>query len=350
MKNLSWFNKFIFLLNMVLTLVTFVGYVLPFLAPKLFPLLSVLTLFLPTLLIFNCLFVFYWAIQLKRQILLSGILLLIGMPFISKFYKFGRESVPIDVSDFTIMSYNVRYFNLYDWIDDDVEKNIQDFFVQKKPDILCIQEFYTKNRLDFSDYPYQYIFHIDEGKGNKSKRMAQTIFSKFPIINKGDIDFENSSNVAIYADILIGKDTVRVYNIHLQSISISRDIHEEVDQSKSEIIFYRISKAFKMQQLQAELIKEHKKQCAFPIIICGDMNNSAFSYVYRSIRGSLLDCFEEKGSGLGSTYPYKYYPARIDYIFADKRLKIKSFKNFTGFVNSDHLPIMSRLSFDTDLN
>ena len=165
-----------------------------------------------------------------------------------------------------------------------------------------------------------------------------------------DIDFENSSNVAIYADILIGKDTVRVYNIHLQSISISRDIHEEVDQSKSEIIFYRISKAFKKQQLQAELIKEHKKQCAFPIIICGDMNNSAFSYVYRSVRGSLLDGFEEKGSGLGSTYPYKYYPARIDYIFADKRLKIKSFENFTGFVNSDHLPIMSRLSFEAELN
>lgn len=349
MNNLSWFNKFIFLLNMVLTLVTFVGYVLPFLAPKLFPLLSVLTLFLPTLLIFNCLFVFYWAIQLKRQILLSGILLLIGMPFISKFYKFGRESVPVDVSDFTIMSYNVRYFNLYDWIDDDVEKNIQEFFTKKKPDILCIQEYYTKNKLNFSDYPHQYIFLINED-GKKLKRVAQAIFSKFPIINQGDIDFENSSNAAIYADILIGKDTVRVYNIHLQSISISRDIHEEVDQSKSEIIFYKISKAFKKQQLQAELIKEHKKQCTFPIIICGDMNNSAFSYVYRSVRGSLLDCFEEKGSGLGSTYPYKYYPARIDYIFADKRLKIKSFENFTNFVNSDHLPIMSRLYFDTDLN
>lgn len=74
------------------------------------------------------------------------------------------------------------------------------------------------------------------------------------------------------------------------------------------------------------------------------MNNSAFSYVYRNIKGNdMQDCFEENGQGFGATYNFKYYPARIDYIFADNSIQVKSFTNFPDFINSDHLPIMTRL-------
>ena len=45
------------------------------------------------------------------------------------------------------------------------------------------------------------------------------------------------------------------------------------------------------------------------------------------------------------TYKFKYYQARIDYIFADKKMKVKSFTSFSQFENSDHFPIMTRLSF-----
>jgi endonuclease/exonuclease/phosphatase family metal-dependent hydrolase len=153
----------------------------------------------------------------------------------------------------------------------------------------------------------------------------------------------------IFADIRKGKDTIRVYNIHLESIKISPDVTEieenveSINKEKSEMVFNRISTAFKKQQIQAELISEHKKTCSYPLIICGDMNNSAFSYVYRSIKGDLHDCFEEAGNGFGQTYQFKYYPARIDYIFADKRMEVKSFQNFPKFKNSDHFPIVTRL-------
>jgi endonuclease/exonuclease/phosphatase family metal-dependent hydrolase len=108
----------------------------------------------------------------------------------------------------------------------------------------------------------------------------------------------------------------------------------------------RISKAFKQQQQQAEIIKEHKKKCPYPIIICGDMNNSAFSYVYRNIKGKLKDTFEESGLGFGATYKFKYYPARIDYIFADGQMKVKKYQCFPDFENSDHYPIMTTLSME----
>jgi RNA-splicing ligase RtcB len=92
--------------------------------------------------------------------------------------------------------------------------------------------------------------------------------------------------------------------MHLQSIKISPDVNEisenidVMNKDKSQMILIRISKAFKQQQQQAEIFKAHEKQCEYPII-CGDMNNSAYSYVYRNIKGTLKDSFEEAGKGLG---------------------------------------------------
>ena len=75
------------------------------------------------------------------------------------------------------------------------------------------------------------------------------------------------------------------------------------------------------------------------------MNNSAFSYVYRIIKGNLKDAFEEAGSGFGKSYNFKYYPARIDYFFVEKEFEVKEFKSFDTFYNSDHFPLSTRLEF-----
>ena len=346
MRNLSWFNKMMFFFNIVLTVLTVVGYVLPFLAPKTFPLLSVLTLFLPMMLIVNVLFFIYWGIQFKRQILLSGIVLLLGITFINKFYKFSSPEFTKENSDLKIMSYNVRLFNKFEWSDKrTVPVEISDFVKSKKPDILCIQEFSDAPEFDYSYFPYKFIL----SKGDKIKT-GQAIFSNYKIINSGEIIFPISNNNVIFADLKREKDTIRVYNMHLQSIKITPDVNElnddiqGIEQKKSERMLKRMGTAFKVQQQQAEILMEHKSKCKYPIIICGDMNNSAFSYVYRVIRGDLQDSFEEAGSGFGKSYDFKYYPARIDYIFADKKFTVKHFNNFPEVVDSDHFPIFTVLS------
>lgn len=348
MKNLSWFNKIMFLLNVVLTLSTFIAYVLPFLAPKVFPILAVLTLFMPLFFIFNGLFFVYWAVQFKKRMILSGLVLLMGITFINKFYKFATKDYPEADKDFSVMSYNVRLFNVFEWLDrDDVPENILAFINEKNPDILCIQEFSNSANIDLKVYRHRYIFM----GGNKIKT-GQAIFSKFPIIDQGNIAFPNSNNNVVFADIKKGKDIIRVYNMHLQSIKISPDVNEinenidAINQGKSQKLFNRISIAFKQQQQQAEMIKEHKKDCLYPIIICGDLNNSAFSYVYRNIKGKLKDAFEEAGKGFGPTYKFRYYPARIDYIFVDDNMTVKKFESFPEFENSDHYPIMAKLSME----
>lgn len=348
MKQLSWFNKGMFLLNTLLAVLTFLAYVLPFLAPKLFPILSVLTLILPLFLILNGLFFLYWLIQFRRQIFLSALVLLLGITFINKFYKFSSVNLPEEEKDFVVMSYNVRLFNLFDWLPDtNVVSYIRTFINDKNPDILCIQEYSNGAKIDLKVYPHRYI-HM---QGNMIKS-GQAIFSKFPIIEEGHLGFPGSNNSVIYADIKKGKDIIRVYNMQLESIKISPDVNEisenieGINQQKSQLVFNRISNAFKKQQQQAQIIMDHKKACQYPIIICGDLNNSAFSFVYRNVKGELNDAFEEAGSGFGKTYNFRYYPARIDYIFADSQMKVKYFESFTDFVNSDHYPIMARLSFE----
>lgn len=337
-----------FFFNIVLTVLTVVAYALPFLAPKLFPILSVLTLILPLFLILNGLFFLYWFLQFKKQMILSGLVLFMGITFINKFYKFSKTDLARSEKDFVVMSYNVRLFNLFQWIPNtDVTEQIRHFINDQNPDILCIQEYSTAADIDLKLYPHRYIFM----QGNRIKT-GQAIFSKFPIIDQGNLPFPNSNNNVIFADIKIGKDIIRVYNMHLQSIKISPDVNEisenidGINQQKSQMVFRRISEAFKKQQQQAEIIRNHKNDCIYPIIICGDMNNSAYSYVYRNIKGVLNDTFEEAGSGFGRTYNFRYYPARIDYIFADSKMKVKNFESFPDFNYSDHNPIMTRLSIE----
>jgi endonuclease/exonuclease/phosphatase family metal-dependent hydrolase len=343
LKKMSFISKIMLFFNVVVAITTLMAYLLPFLAPKWFPFLSVLSLFLPFFLVVNLLFFTYWLIQFKKYIFVSGLVLLLGITFINKFYNLKQTILPKSENEFTIMSYNVRLFNKFNWYKKaNIPTKIAEFVSEKNPDILCVQEYSDLEKTKFSNYKYQHIF-----KEGNNIIVGNAIFSKYKIIDKGLINFPNSTNNAVYADIIKGNDTLRIYSMHLQSIKISTNIEEEeiqkMNESKTKYIFRKISDAFTKQQEQSLLLKQHFSECKYNKIICGDMNNSAFSFVYRTIKGSMQDAFESNGEGFGKTYNFKYYPARIDYIFADKNIQIKSFETLNDFYNSDHFPLISRL-------
>jgi endonuclease/exonuclease/phosphatase family metal-dependent hydrolase len=343
LKKISFISKTMLFFNVIVAIITLMAYLLPFLAPKWFPFLSVLSLFLPFFLVVNFLFFLYWLIQFKKYIFVSGLVLLLGITFINKFYNLKPTELPNSEKEFTIMSYNVRLFNKFNWYKKaNIPTKIAELVSEKSPDILCIQEYSNLEKTQFSNYKYQHVF-----KEGKNIIVGNAIFSKYKIIDKGVINFPNSTNNTVYADILKGNDTLRIYSMHLQSIKISTDIEEEeiqkMNESKTKYIFRKISSAFTKQQEQALLLKQHYTDCKHKKIICGDMNNSAFSFVYRTIKGSMQDAFESNGEGFGKTYNFKYYPARIDYIFLDKTIQIKSFETLNDFYNSDHFPLFSRL-------
>ena len=92
-----------------------------------------------------------------------------------------------------------------------------------------------------------------------------------------------------------------------------------------------------------ELFVKHKTKCTYKTIVCGDFNNTAYSYVYRQIKGDLLDTFEDAGNGFGKTYDFKFFPTRIDFILADKSFEVNAFKSYDEKL-SDHYPILAKVS------
>ncbi|GFZ87707.1 endonuclease [Aquaticitalea lipolytica] len=337
MKKLVLFlNKIVFFLNSFAATMLLLAYVLPYVEPKKFAFLSVLSLSVPFLIILNILFLIYWLLQVKKQLLLSLIILFVGFIFLSPLYKFSSSKNIEDENNIKVMNYNVRLFNVFKWIkEENVDQKIVDFINEKQPDILSIQEYRRDEDINLSGYEK---FEVISGQKVKN---GQAIFSKFPIINSGSIEFPNSFNNAIYVDIVKNKDTIRVYNVHLQSMKIDANA-DALKNETSENLYRRVSKTFTMQQLQAEQFLEHKSKCPYKMIICGDFNNTAYSYVYKEIKGDLQDAFVEAGNAFGRTYDIRFFPVRIDFLLVDDAFEVNSFKTF-DVVLSDHYPIMAKV-------
>ena len=338
MKKLNAIDKIVFFFNSLIATMLLLSYLLQYIEPKHFAYLSVLSLTVPLLIILNILFAVYWLLKLKKQLIVSLFVLLIGYTHVLSLYQFSSSKKVIDENSITIMNYNVRLFNLYNWIaEKDIETQIVSLVKDEQPDIVSIQEYYQHKNVDLSFYKYKY----EKLSGQKVEN-GQAIFSKYPIINSGSIDFPNTENNAIFVDVVKGVDTVRIYNVHLQSSGINTDVNK-LKEEKSERLFKRISATFKLQQSQAELFISHKEKCPYKMIVCGDFNNTSYSYVYRKVKGNLIDAFEEAGNGFGRTFDFKYFPVRIDFILVDDSFNINGFKSYNEKL-SDHYPILAKVS------
>lgn len=336
MKGLKFIDKIIFFVNSLAAFLLLIAYLLPYIPPKTFSLLSVLSLAVPVLIVLNILFFLYWLLNVKKQLLLSLIVLIFGFNYITSIYKFtGSKSVE-EIDNFSLMNFNVRLFNLYGWLpNENVESEIQTFIQTEKPSIICFQEYRADAKFSLKDY---YKYEFVSGKKVKS---GQAIFSKFPIVNSGSISFPNTSNNAIFVDVIKQKDTIRIYNLHLQSSKVSTKV-EDLQKEGSEELTKRIGNVFQMQQSQAELVLKHKSKSPYKSIISGDFNNTAYSYIYNKLKADGKDAFENAGNGFGRTFSFNGIPLRIDFILADKEFTVNGFKNY-DIKLSDHYPIKAIL-------
>lgn len=342
-RKLSVFNKFLFFLNVIAALFLLGAFAVPHISSDKFSFLAFLSLAVPFLVGVNALFFVYWVLRRKRQFLLSFVILLVGYFALGTFMKFGLTEEPILEEDLSVMSYNVRGFNKYEELDNRfVFEDIKAFVDQEQPDIICFQEpGYSRKREYLKDYPYhelQYIY--------MNRKVLLGFFSKYPIIKTDFICFPDSRNNGAYADILYKNDTIRIYNVHLQSLGVTPG-SGAVRGQPSDKLFKKINKNFSIQQQQAKMVKENIDACLYKQILCGDFNNTQFSNAYQTIKGDKLDTFMEKGKGFGRTLDFHKVPMRIDFILADPAFEIKSHKNY-DVKYSDHYPIMASFKLPGD--
>ena len=338
MKGLKLGSKIIFVINSLVAFLLLVSYILPYIPPKKFATLSVLSLSVPLLILLNIIFVVYWLLRVKKQLLLSLVVLLLGWSYISSMYKFSSSKMIEDSNNISIMSFNVRLFNRYEWLPSKtVKEEILEFINKEQPDILCLQEYRTGSPIILDGY-----YNFNALPVDRSIKWGQAIFSKFPIVNSGSLEFPDTHNNGIFVDIIKQKDTIRVYTLHLQSSGIDTDV-EKLKKGNSSDLFKQVGSTFKAQQSQVELFLKHKSKCRYKTIVTGDFNNTAYSYIYKEIKGDdLLDTFEEAGNGFGRTFDFKFFPLRIDFILSDRSFTVNGFKDYDVKL-SDHYPIKATL-------
>ena len=328
------FNGFMLLLNIGMSALLLLACLLPYISVALVPSMSIFSLFVPFLVLGNLLFLIYWMIQFKKIVFLPIVSLGIAYFFIGSFFQFRAERPMPPSQDFSIMSFNTRLFNKYQWSDDpSIANQIVAFIKKTDPSVICFQEFDVSMKKRFMSYPYVYISASDN-----SKQAVQAFFSKFPIAAKGMLPFPNSTNTAIFVDLKIKGDTVRLYNIHLQSLRVKPEA-SSLEAGTRERLYKRLKVSFAKQQAQADIIATHKSDSPHKVIVAGDFNTNQFSSVYHTIKGALTDSFTSAGSGYGKTFDFKYFPIRIDFLLSDPSFEITYHKSFPLSL-SDHFPVL----------
>jgi len=341
MRGLSLINKSLYLINSISLLTLLLSYLSPYISPTFFWPISFFGLVFPILYLVNLAFFIYWIIGFKKPMWANLIILLIGIGNISNYFGTSPNSNSSEENT-KVLSYNVRLFNRYGWIPkENVREDIFAFFTEEDADILCIQEFYTPNEIPDLNYPYRHI-----GLQNKKSQWHMAIYSKYPQIKKKTVSIkgERMNNTCIYSDMIINEDTIRVYNIHLASNWFKNSDYSFIQNPQKEKIkeglkgiASRLKNSFIKRAEEVAVIKEHIKTSPYPIILCGDFNDTPLSFAYNSIKGDLVDAFTVCGKGIGDSF-VKIPALRIDYIFHDEELKSSNYKKHKK-VLSDHYAV-----------
>lgn len=321
--------------------------------PQDFALTALFGLAYPYLLLINIVLVITWAVLLKYEAFISVVVIAIGFTHLSNYIKIGKPSGTKE-GTFKVMSYNTRLFNYFENPNSNSEKKVMAFLKKEEPDILFLQEIYINGNPGQKDQDFKkalggrYYSHMKVISSGKNRYYGIITYSKYPIIRRGEIIHPASSSLSIFTDVIIQKDTFRIFNNHLQSFRLKRmersflneitDAGDKETIGKMKSLSVSLRKGFVIRAVQATMVKAQITRSPYPVIVAGDFNDTPVSYSYRKIRKGLNDSFVNSGYGAGFTYKGNYPANRIDYILYDNALQ-STFFEIIKVKYSDHYPV-----------
>lgn len=306
--------------------------------------------------------VYYFFSKNKKLAFLSLIALILSFKSNQASFNFSLPSQQADEA--SIMTWNVKNFDLYNWSgNENTRENIMAFLEENRPDILCLQEFYTEDKGGFTNLKdikknldYQYVYFAKTYSQNEKNHWGLAIFSDFEIVNTGKLTFVEGTrlNSCMYADLALSDNqSVRLYNLHLQSNQFSQEDYEylqhlgetgENDSQTAKNIISKLKKGYLNRAKQSLQVLENKNQSSLPSIICGDFNDTPVSFAYKELSKNMKDAFIEKGIGFGKTYVNPSPFLRIDYALFHPMFEINDYSTIKVEL-SDHYPIVVNFSY-----
>lgn len=330
---------------------TFLSYLSPYINPAIFRWAAFFGTAFPWFLLANVTLLGLWAFRFDRFALYHLGMLVFGWQHVTAFVGLnaGRNAAP--ESAITVATHNLgglfRGIHLEDAEWDGIFSGYARFLkANGDPDILCVQE--TGRKFFQALGPKLGLPHLFE-----MNRAGTAILSRYPVLRGGQLPFGQPENTSIWADLKIGNRTVRVYNVHLQSNKVTYDTQRVIEESnlkKEETwrdinrVLRKVGGATSLRATQANTLRDLIAASPYPVILCGDFNDTPNSFVYDRLAENLTDTFREKGFGIGSTFAGAIPFLRIDYILADPVLKVYDCRVPRNPI-SDHYPVVAKLGF-----
>lgn len=336
------------MLNIVALIAIGISSLSVFISPEVFWIPALFGMAYPYLVIINIVFVILWLFVKPKFSLLSLVAILAGYYHMSNYIQVSGEKTP--KKGIRVISYNVKYFmGTTDFPNKENADHILNFLRKNDADIICLQEVRLNKRqiFDIKNTKLPMANHMQ--LAHNSHAGGPLTMTRYPISYMGEIRFKNSANMIIYTDIIMNEtDTVRIYNCHLQSYRLKNAEINSIDsinfenRSKSKERILQLSGKFKEALIkraeQAATLRDHINQSPYPVIVCGDFNDTPVSFTYHTVKGDLQDSFTQSGRGTANTYNGKLPSFRIDYILYSPKFTSFNFE-VSALNHSDHFPI-----------
>ena len=354
----SWIDGILYFVNSLFALCLLLAYAAYYISPGFIGFLEYFALAYPYALAANVIFALYWLLRLKIKIILPVLCIALGYNHLERTYQWNSSNkVMGGSSSLKVMSFNVRLFNYYRSLNKEgVAGEIAQVIQNENPDILLVQEYFKSDETPSLNFPYQYIELTNTGKN-----WGLAIFSKYPIDSANFKESYAANGLTsnrplryLYADIKWREKTIRVYNVHLQSVGLDykafEDIKNPQERNSEELqkglrkIAGQISRSAETRSQQAKTLHESISNSPHPVLLGGDFNDVPLSYTYRTIRQSLSDAFVQAGKGTGHTYRLPPLSFRIDYLMCSRQMRPQHFEVGPAGL-SDHRPVWTEFEF-----
>ncbi len=317
--------------------------------------LSLIAMFYPIFLLFLIGFILFWMIVKPKYMWASVFTVLLSWGPLMSFVNINSSKTLKPSETLSVASFNSQaYYSSSTKLSKENDKRIQKFreFIEGfgDLDIICLQESWKYVQGVFSAVYSEHEKFYSGGNG-------LVIFSRYPIIDQGEIIYEKKAYQTQWVDVFTGIDTIRVYNLHLQSnyiTGIADKVIEDPDLQQKETwsgVKSILSSYVRFNQFrvaQAKRIREHLNEVNHPVLICGDFNDGPLSNVVSILGNGMKDTFKDKGNGIGTTYAGSIPLLRIDNIFVDPRFDVLSHKVLRKKF-SDHYPIKATLNLNSTI-
>lgn len=314
---------------------------------------------IPVALVANHLLLIVFALLRKKSALYYLIALLIGSPYLTStlgikhLFKKRNE----DTGTLSVLNYNIGVYSMRPYFyqnRDSARLALKDWILNADADVKCLQEFanipWAKEFnliAQLKDRGLYYSMSTDQ-KGDYRGRWTQgtIIISKYPIISYGDVyASKNGFNRIAYADLKIAGDTVRIVNVHLESMGITqvdprsaRDLSDVKSQTYT--VLRKLRNGVVERSNQVRELADFIERSPYRVICAGDFNDMPYSYNYRYMKNRMKNSFEESGRGFGFTYNgNKLRMLRIDNQFYSSGMRSVDFQTLDTVKFSDHFPV-----------